>query len=285
MVPSSARRALSQVTSTRKMLGSSTWAASRVACGDATWTPARSSSRGPGAVAVQERRLAADAAQHPQPGDRVGAERGQLAGDLTLVVLAALQRPQQRTEQQHHRRVRRCSTTRPSSTEVRSSSTATTAYDTMAPDEPGGDVEGPAEPQRVVGGGGDDLAGRQPTADGDADLGAVPAEELHRPERGRQPVRHRDPVPQDAEHGLHQGQPEDHQRPLGRRDQVAVGDPGLQAAADRGRHQRLRDHPDHAVDDAEQQGGPSAGGRSRAGSAPGRRRPAGRGRRREGGAR
>ena len=284
MVPSSARRALSQVTSTRKMLGSSTWAASRVACGDATWTPAFSSSRGPGAVAVQEGRLAADAAQHPQPGDRVGAERGQLAGDLALDVLPPLQRAQQRTEQQHHRRY----ADQHDQAEQHGGAQQQHRDDRVrrdGPREPGGDVEGPAESQRVVGGGGDDLAGGQPPADGDADQGAVPAEELHRPERGRQPVRHRDPVPEDAEHGLHQGQPQDHQRPLGGRGQVTVGDPGLQAAADGGRHQGLRDHPDHAVDHAEQQGAGAAGGRSRAGSAPGRRRPAGRGRRREGGAR
>ena len=52
-----------------------------------------------------------------------------------------------------------------------------------APAKPRGDVEGAADVQGVVGGGGDDLAGRQPAADRDADLCAVPAEELHRAER------------------------------------------------------------------------------------------------------
>ena len=38
-----------------------------------------------------------------RPGDGVGAERGQLPGDLALDLLPALQRAQQRAEQQHHR--------------------------------------------------------------------------------------------------------------------------------------------------------------------------------------
>ena len=50
-----------------------------VACSVATRTPASRSSSERRAVAGEERRLAADAAQHPQAGDGVRAERGQLA--------------------------------------------------------------------------------------------------------------------------------------------------------------------------------------------------------------
>ena len=55
-----------------------TWAASSVDCGIATRTPGAPHVLRPAAVAVEERLLAADPAQHAQPGGRVGAERGQL---------------------------------------------------------------------------------------------------------------------------------------------------------------------------------------------------------------
>ena len=80
------------------------------------------------------------------------------------------------------------------------------------------------------------------------DQGAVPAEQLHRPERGAQPVRHRDPVPEDAEHGLHQGEPEHHERPLGpprpgRRRRPRSAGRGRSRQASRGRERRpVRGH-------------------------------------------
>ena len=59
----------------------------------ATCTPRSRTAGGLLLVAAQEGLLAADAAQHPQPGDGVGAERGQPAGLLALEGLPALQRP------------------------------------------------------------------------------------------------------------------------------------------------------------------------------------------------
>ena len=145
------------------------------------------------------------------------------------------------------------------------------------PGQPGGDVEGPADPQRVVGRGRDDLAGRQPAADGDADRGAVPAEQLHGPERRAQPVVDGDPVPQDAGDGLHDGQAEHDQRPPARPPPGRRRRPRSEPAADRGRHQRLGDHPDDAVDDADQQRAPllAAGPEQEARRRTGRRRAAG----------
>ena len=75
------------------MPGSSTWAESRAAWMPATRTPRIADPLGLLLVAAQEGLLTADAAQHPQPGDGVGAERGQPARLLALQGLPALQRP------------------------------------------------------------------------------------------------------------------------------------------------------------------------------------------------
>ena len=59
------------------------------------------------AVAVEERLLAADPAQHAQAGGGVGAERGQLADLLALVALARLQRLDDGAEQRARAPARR----------------------------------------------------------------------------------------------------------------------------------------------------------------------------------
>ena len=81
-----------------------TCAASSVDCGSATRTPASRTSCERAPVAVEERLLAADAAQHAQAGGGVGAERGQLADLLALVALARLQRLDDGAEQQDEHR-------------------------------------------------------------------------------------------------------------------------------------------------------------------------------------
>ena len=78
----------------------STWAASSVDCGSATRTPARRTSCERAVIAVEERRLAADSAQHAQPGGGVGAERGQLADLLALLELPRLERLDDEAEQE-----------------------------------------------------------------------------------------------------------------------------------------------------------------------------------------
>ena len=55
-------------------------------------------------VAVEERLLPTDAAQDPQPGRCVGAERRQLADLLALLALALLQRPDHDAERERQHR-------------------------------------------------------------------------------------------------------------------------------------------------------------------------------------
>ena len=57
-----------------------------------------------GAVAREERLLAADSPQHAQPGGRVGAERGQLADLLALHGLTRLERLDHEAHQQDEHR-------------------------------------------------------------------------------------------------------------------------------------------------------------------------------------
>ena len=97
------------VTTTTKIPGSSTCAASSVACTGDSRTPA--SRTRPDCAAYRRRKvvLAADPAQHAQPGDGVGAERGEPPGLVPLVELALLQGAhdegqrgeQQRTADEH----------------------------------------------------------------------------------------------------------------------------------------------------------------------------------------
>ncbi len=74
MLPCPANRAASHVTSTTNVPGTSTCAASSSDCVRATCTPAARTDCDALAVAVDERLLAAEAAQHAQPCDGVGAE-------------------------------------------------------------------------------------------------------------------------------------------------------------------------------------------------------------------
>ena len=70
------------------MPGSRTWAASRAAWTPATRLPDLTHLLRLDGIPAQEGVLAADAAQHAQPGDGVGAEADEPAGLLALVGLA-----------------------------------------------------------------------------------------------------------------------------------------------------------------------------------------------------
>ena len=92
------------MTSTTKSPGTNTCAASSVDCGSATRTPCEPHLLGAAPVAVEERLLAADPAQHAQPGGRVGAEGGELPDLLALLALPRLQRLDHGAEQEHEHR-------------------------------------------------------------------------------------------------------------------------------------------------------------------------------------
>ena len=116
--------------------------------------------------------------------------------------------------------------------------------------EPRGDVEGAAGAHRVVRDRRDDLARRVLLLDRGPGPRGVVRDDLRHAERGLEPVRDREAVAHHARRGLGRAEPEQDQRPLGERAVVVVDDPVLDGAADRRRHQRLRDHPDHAEEDA-----------------------------------
>ncbi len=98
--PSSAKRAPIHVTSTTKRPGTKTWAASSVDCGSRHADAGAADVLGLAAVAVEERLLAADAAQDAQAGGGVGAERGERADLLALVALTPLERLDHGAEEQ-----------------------------------------------------------------------------------------------------------------------------------------------------------------------------------------
>ena len=181
------------MTSTTKSPGRSTWAASSVDCGVATRTPATRTLSERSAVAVEERLLAADAAQHAKPAavsapsavswptsSRCSRCRSWSGLITTLSESVSTGTPS--------------STRRPSSVEVESRMTATTMYETMPPDEPRQDVEGAAGPQGVVRDGRDDLAGRELAPVPRRPSAHVVADDLGQPERRLQPVLDREAV-------------------------------------------------------------------------------------------
>jgi hypothetical protein len=81
----------------------------------------------------------------------------------------------------------------------------------------------------------------------------VVRDDLREAERGEQPVPDREPVPHHARNGLSRAQTEQDQSPPSERGVVAFDDPLLDRAADRERHQSLRQHPRDAEADAGEQ--------------------------------
>ena len=84
----------------------------------------------------------------------------------------------------------------------------------------------------------------------------VVRDDLGHAERRLEPVRDREAVSHHARDGRRRAEPEQDQRPLHEGLVVVVDDAVLDRLADRGGHQRLRDHPDHAEEDPSEQGRP-----------------------------
>ena len=149
---------------------------------------------GLGRIPAQEGVFAADAAQHAQPGDRVGAQADQPAGLLALVGLALLQRADDEGEEGDEYRDADEDDDAEGPRRAEEDDRDDDVADDGA-DHPGEDVEQPAEPHRVGGDDGDDVTRRRLPGERLADVGAVPADQLDRAERRPQPVVHREPVP------------------------------------------------------------------------------------------
>ena len=97
-MPATANRAPSQTTSTTKNPGSADLGGVEQRLQPADLDAGLAHPLGLAGVAVVEDPLAADAAQHPQPGDDVGGEVGEVAHHLAVPQAAALQRPEQRRD-------------------------------------------------------------------------------------------------------------------------------------------------------------------------------------------
>ena len=208
-----------------------------------------------GAVAVEERLLASDSSQHAQPGRGVGAERGQLADLLALHGLARLER----LDHEAHQQDEHGHAEQDDEPEHDGGGEQDDRDDDVRDDragEPSGDVEGAARAHGVVRDGGDDLARRVTLLDRRAGARGVVRDDLGHPEGGLQPVGDREAVSHHARGGRRRAEPEQDQRPLHEGLVVAVDDAVLDRLADRGGHERLRDHPDHAEEDASEQGLP-----------------------------
>ena len=203
-------------------------------------------------VAVEERLLAADAAQHAQARGGVRAERRQLADLLALLALALLQRLDHDAERERQHR----HAEQDEQPELRRGREQDDRDDDVRDDaagEPRQDVEGAAGPQRVVRHDGDDLARRQLAAHRVARVRHVMADDLGEPEGRLQPVLHRVAMAHHARGGLDDAEHREQDAEPGERVVVAVDDSLLDRLADRVRHQRLRDHPDDPEGDRDRE--------------------------------
>ena len=204
------------------------------------------------AIPVEEDSLAADAAQHPQAGDRVGPDRRQLAHLLALLALPRLQRPDHRRQardedrdpEQHDQaeQGRRRQQDRRDD-EVRGD----------RPGEPCGDVERPARAKRVVGDGRDDLARRQARPDRSTGQRRVVRDDLNHPVARLQPVADGDAVPERSRHGLNDAESEQGAGPREQCLGVPGPDPVVDRSAEDPRQQCLREHPDDPEGHPEQE--------------------------------
>ena len=139
------------------------------------------------AVAAGEDLLAADAAQDPQAGDGVRAERGQPARRLALRRLPAGQRLDEQAEDRGDRRQAE-DDDEPERHGDAQHEHRDDAVGDEAAEEVGGEREDLADAQRVVGDGRDDLARRQLLGDRVARPGDRAADQLRGRERRPQPV-------------------------------------------------------------------------------------------------
>ena len=163
-------------------------------------------------VAVEERLLAADPAQHAQPGGGVRAESGQLPDLLPLLGLPSLERlddrPHQKDEHGHADEDDEAERHRRGEQDDRDDDVRDDR-----PGEPRGDVERPAGAHRVVRDRRHDLAGRVLLLDRMPGAGGVVRDDLRHSERGLEPVRDRETVPHDSCHGRRRAEREQDQRP------------------------------------------------------------------------
>ena len=221
-------------------------------------------------VAVVERLLAADSAQHAQAGGGVGAEGGQFADLLALLALARLQRLDHEGEQpDEHRDADEHD--EPECDRRREQDEGDDDVRDERSGQAGGDLECPTGAHRVVRDGRHDLAGRELRADRRPRPSDVVRDELRHPEGGLNPVEDGHAVPHDAGRSLRRAQSEQDERPGGERGVVLLDDPELDRPSDRERDQRLGDHPEHAEQHPRQEGAAllpadpdeQAGGRAR----------------------
>ena len=203
-------------------------------------------------IALEERRLAADAPQNAQPRGGVGAERGQLADLLALLELPGLEGLDDEAEQEdEHGHADQDDEAENDGRRQQDERNDEVRDDRAG--QPRGDVEGAPGAHRVVGHGGDDLAGGELVPDGRACPRRMVRDDLREPERGLQPVGDGAAVPHHACDGLRRTEAEQDERPQREGMVVVVDDAVLDRAPDRERHQRLRHHPadaeEHASDE------------------------------------
>ena len=254
MRPSTAKRAPSHVTSTTNVPGTRTCAASSSDWLRATCTPAAAHLLGRRPVAPHELGLAPDAAQDAQPGDRVGAERRQVAEGGALLGLPAVQGLQGRTEGERERR----DAQQHDRAEDGGSAQQQHRDEGERDDGSGaarGDVEGARDRDGVGRADADDLAGARARVQRGAEPDGLRADPLRAAERGHHPVGDGEAVPAHPGDGLHGGQHHEGQHPVHERVVVATGDAVVDRAAQDVGRQRLRGHPDDAEHHPAEDGG------------------------------
>ena len=214
--------------------------------------PGRPHLLGGGRVAAGEHRLAADAAQHPQPADGVGPDGGQLADQLPVPGPAPVQRAQQRPDpgrQQRHPGHDQ----QPKGGRGAQQQRGHDHEGDQRPGQPGHDVHGRADPLGVMGADGGDLAGRDPARQRAAEPHRLADQQLLDPVGGGQPVDHGGAVAKDPGDGGDQPGRHDQGRPADQRGPVALGHALVDGPPDQGRHDRQGAHPDHAVEDPDRE--------------------------------
>ncbi len=146
-----------------------------------------------GAVAAEEQLLAADAAQHAQPGDGVG---GQLRGPARLLALDVGPAGGAGEERQHRKREDRHADGHHGAQgrRVDDEARADGHQDDGARREPGQGLDEPADLLDVAGGDGDDLARGDPPGQDGAELGGLAGQELLHPGGRGDPVGDGGPV-------------------------------------------------------------------------------------------
>ena len=214
--------------------------------------PGRPHLLGGGGVAAREHRLAADAAQHPQPAHRVGPDRGQGADQLAVAGPAPVQRAQRRPDggrQQrhpgHHQQPQRGPGAQHQHRDHHERR--------QRAGQPGDDVHGRPDPLGVLAADGGDLAGGHAAEQRPAEPNGVAHQQLLDPVGGGQPVHHRGRCRRIPATALTSPAPRIRTVPRTRSAVCAPGNPLVDRPADQRRHHRQGPHPRHPVDDPERE--------------------------------